>query len=216
MALKDLVIIGAGGLGKEVAWLIENINNTIPTWNILGFLEDEKHNDNWGKIINGYPVLGGNDWLFNYKKEIHIICAIGKSSVRKLVYEKITQYSNVKLATLIDPSVRIDKTVNIGEGSIICRNCTLTVDSNIGNGVLMNTGASVGHDSIVGDYCTFLTNSIAAGHTNFGECCEIGSGAFILQGKKVVANTVLAPLSSILKDITEPGMYAGNPARRMI
>ena len=80
----------------------------------------------------------------------------------------------------------------------------------------MNTGASVGHDSHVGNYCTFLTNAIAAGHTTFGECCDIGSGAFILQGKTIASNTTIAPLSSVLKDITEPGTYAGNPARRMI
>lgn len=214
--MKDIVIIGAGGMGKEVAWLIENINSVEPTWNILGFLEDEKHNDNWGKIINGYPVLGGNSWLLEFNKPIYVICAIGKSSVRKSVYERVSNYPNVKLATLIDPTVRIDKTISIGEGSIICRNCTITVNTHIGVGVLMNTGASVGHDSKIGPYCTFLTNAIAAGHTSFGECCNIGSGAFILQGKTVVANTTLAPLTSVLKDITESGTYSGNPARRMI
>ena len=214
--MRDIIIIGAGGLGKEVAWLIENINNKDQTWNLLGFLEDEKYNNNWGKIINGYPVLGGKSWLENFGKDIYVICAIGKSSVRKSVYESVCLYTNVKLATLIDPTVRIDKTVRIGEGSIICRNCTITVDTFIGKGVLMNTGASIGHDSNVGDYCTFLTNSIAAGHTTFGDCCDIGSGAFILQGKTIIANTILAPLSSALKDITESGTYSGNPARRIL
>ena len=171
---------------------------------------------NWGKVINDYPVLGGNSWLNEFEKEIYVICAIGNSSVRKSVYESVALYANVKLATLIDPTVRIDKTVIIGEGSIICRNCTVTVNTHIGIGVLMNTGASVGHDSKVSAFCTFLTNAIAAGHTSFGECCNIGSGAFILQGKTIVANTTLAPLSSVLKDITEAGTYSGNPARRMI
>ncbi len=214
--MKNIVIIGAGGMGKEVAWLIENINIQAPIWNLLGYIEDEKYNDNWGKIINGYPVLGGNKWIQEYDKELYIICAIGKSNLRRSVYENLSKYKNAKLATLIDPSVRIDKTINIGEGSIICRNCTITVNTTIGNGVLMNTGASVGHDSHVGNYCTFLTNAIAAGHTTFGECCDIGSGAFILQGKTIASNTTIAPLSSVLKDITEPGTYAGNPARRMI
>jgi len=214
--MYDIVIYGAGGLGKEVAWLIENINIQTPIWNILGFIEDEKFNDNWGRIINGYPVLGGNKWIKEYEKEIFIICAIGKSNIRKSVYQNLSKYENTTLATLIDPTVRIDKTVNIGKGSIICRNCTITVNTKIGDGVLMNTGASVGHDSHIGNYCTFLTNSIAAGHTAFGECCDIGSGAFILQGKTITANTTIAPLSSVLKDITEPGTYAGNPARRIV
>lgn len=214
--MKDIVIFGAGGLGKEIAWLIENINIKEPIWNILGFLEDENHSDNWGKMINGYPVLGGNKWLQEINKPIYVICAIGKSSVRKSVYEKVSSYPNIKIATLIDPSVRIDKTVQIGKGSIICRNCTITVNTKIGEGVLMNTGASIGHDSIIGSYCTFLTNSIAAGHTQMGECCDIGSGAFILQGKTIIANTTIAPLSSVLKDIIDSGTYSGNPARRII
>jgi len=214
--MKNIVIIGAGGMGKEVAWLIENINIHKPTWNILGFLVDEKYNESWGKTIYNYPVLGGEAWLQNQNKEINVICAIGSSSARKCIYERIAKYSNVKLATLIDPSVRIDKTVHIGEGTIICRNCIVTLDVNIGNGVLMNTGATVGHDSNVGNYCTFLTNSMAAGNTTFGECCEIGSGAFILQGKTVVANTIIAPLSSVLKNIKEPGTYLGNPARLLL
>lgn len=213
--MKDIVIIGAGGLGKEVAWLIENINSQTPTWNIIGFLEDESKSELFGQMIYGYKVLGSDTWLSLYEKEIYIICAIGKSFSRKLIYEKFSTYPNLKLATLIDPTVRIDKTVIIGQGSIICRNCIITTDTQIGKGVLMNTGASVGHDSIVGDYCTFLTNAMAAGLTIFGETCDIGAGAFILQGKKIAANTTLAPLSSVLRDITESGVYTGNPARRI-
>lgn len=214
--MKDIVIYGAGGLGKEVAWLIQNINNKKPTWNILGFIVGESYSELFGKEIYGYKVLGGENWLSQYKEEIYVTCAIGKGIVRKSIYEKILLLPNIKLATLIDPSVIIDRTVIIGVGSIICRNCTVTVDTIIGNGVLMNTGASVGHDSILGDYCTLLTNSIVAGHTTLGDCCEVGSGAFVLEGKTVVANTVIAPLSSILKDIKDAGTYVGNPARRMI
>jgi len=214
--MKDIVIIGAGGMGKEVVWLIENINYQTPTWNIIGYTEDERHFDNWGENINGYPVLGGDSWLQDCKKQIYVICSLGNGSLRKLVYEKVSVYPNVTLATIIDPSVRIDKTLNIGEGSIICHNCIITVNTTIGKGVLMNTGATVGHDSKVGDFCTLLTNSVVAGHTIIGEGCDIGSGAFILQGKTIVKNTIIAPLTSVLKDINEPGTYAGNPARRMI
>jgi len=212
--MKDIVIYGAGGLGKEIAWLIENINSSLPTWNILGLIED--NSDLFGREIYGLEVLGSEMWLSDYGKEIYLVCAIGRGSIRKSIYERVTNYPNIKLATLVDPSVRIDKSVKIGQGTIICRNCIVTIDTIIGEGVLMNTGASVGHDSKVGNYCTFLTNSIASGNTTFGECCDIGSGAFILQGKSIVSNTILAPLSLVLKDITEAGTYSGNPARRMI
>jgi len=214
--MKDIVIFGAGGLGKEVAWLIENINNKKPTWRICGFLVDNAYKNIWGKLIYGYKVLGDETYLSSNINEIYVVCAIGKSTTRKLINEKLVKLPKVKLATLIDPSVRVEKTVNIGDGSIICCNCTITVDINIGKGVLMNTGTSIGHDSVIGDYCTFFTNSVASGNTTMGSCCEIGSGAIIIEKKTIAGNTIIAPLSSVLKDIIEPGIYSGNPARRMI
>jgi sugar O-acyltransferase (sialic acid O-acetyltransferase NeuD family) len=152
--MKDIVICGAGGMGREVLWLIESINAQEPTWRVLGFIDDNEAL--WGKEINGFTVLGGDDWLSDYNGEIHVICAIGKSAIRKVVYEKVSRLANVKLATLIDPSVRVDRTVSIGEGSIICYNSILTVNIKIGKGVLVNTGSSIGHDALLGDYCTFF------------------------------------------------------------
>jgi sugar O-acyltransferase (sialic acid O-acetyltransferase NeuD family) len=213
--MRDIVIYGAQGMGREVLWLIESINALRPTWNVLGFLTDEEFQEFWGRKLNGYQVLGGMDWLNNYTAEIYAICALGKGTTRQAIYDKITRLPNVRLATLVDPSVRVDPTVKIGPGSMICCNCIVTVNINLGKGILMNTGASVGHDAIVGDYCTFHTKSMISGYTTIGEHCEIGSGAFILQRKTVVANTVIAPLSSVLTDIKEPGSYAGNPVRRM-
>ena len=212
--MKNIVIYGAGGMGKEVAWLIGTINSQSPTWKLLGFVDDNFAD--LKKLFWGYPVLGGIDWINkNNKKDIYVICSIGKSQTRGIIYEMIINQTNLQLATLIDPLTTINPTVNIGEGSIICKNCVLTVDTSIGKGVIMNTGASVGHDSIVGDYCTLLTNVMVAGEVRLGDCCELGAGSFVLQGRKVTSNTVLAPLSSALKDITESGTYLGNPARRM-
>jgi len=212
--VKNIVVFGAGGMGREVLWIIDSINEQCRTWNVLGFLDD-KHTEFRGKDIHGFTVVGGLDWLSDHNGEIYLTCAVGKSSVRKTVYESAARLPNVRLAILVDPTVRVDRTVNIGEGSIISRNCIVTVNIEIGKGVLMNTGSSVGHDAVVGDHCTFLTNAMASGNTTFGECCEIGSGAFVLQGKSIAANTVVAPLSSVIMDITESGTYAGNPARRI-
>jgi sugar O-acyltransferase (sialic acid O-acetyltransferase NeuD family) len=212
--MKNVVIFGAGGMGREVAWLIENINSIEKEWNILGFIDDDPKYQT--RDLNGYSFLGGKRWLENAKEDIYLVLAIGKSSVRKSLYERFEQFPYIRFATLIDPLVRIHSTIKIDDGCVICRNCTITVNINIGKGVLMNTGSSVGHDSNIGDFCTFLTNSISSGETQIGECCEIGSGAFILQGKKIVANTKIAPLASVLRDIEEPGIYSGNPARRII
>lgn len=213
--MKEIVILGAGGFGKEVAWLINNINTIRPTWKILGFIENDAKNALFGTQVYGFEILGNEEWIKDYNKELYIICALGNSKLRKKIYSRLSALAHVRLATLIDPSVTVDATNKIGHGTIICRNVTLTVDVTIGEGVLINIGSIVGHDVHIGDFCTILTNTMISGQSSMGECCEIGSGAFIFQGRHITSNCVIAPLASVLRNINESGTYSGNPACRV-
>ena len=65
--MKKIAIIGAGGLGKEIVWLIERINKLKPTWDIYGFIENESTNEQYGDNIYGYKVFDEETWLANYK-----------------------------------------------------------------------------------------------------------------------------------------------------
>ena len=80
--VKDLVIIGAGGCGREVSWLVDDINKINNQWNLLGFIDENE--DNHGKILNGYKILGGFDYLIN-KDNIYYVCAIGNSKIKKKI-----------------------------------------------------------------------------------------------------------------------------------
>ena len=210
---KNIIIYGAGGFGSEVAWLIERINKTGPEWNILGFVDDVK-TGMYGKEVNGYKLFSGKEWFAENKEEVYVTCPVGSSKGRRSMHQYLAQYPNVKLATLIDPSVIIGRTSVVGTGAIICCGTRITVNAKIGKGVVINTGSSVGHSSEVGDYCTLLTNVMVSGTVKIGENSEIGSGAFIREYSVVCNDVVVAPLSSVLRDITEPGIYSGNPARR--
>ena len=99
--MNDLYIIGAGEFGKEVAWLTERINEVSSTWNIKGFIDD---NENlWGTVIDDYPVYGGLDYLMRCSGA-YTVCAVGSAKTRKIIIEKLSN-TEIKLATLIDPSV---------------------------------------------------------------------------------------------------------------
>lgn len=213
--MKRIVIIGSGGFAKEVVWLIHNINKIQPTWDILGFIESAEKSETFGKTVFGYTVLGDETWITDYKQDIYVACAIGNSSVRKAIHQRLSGHSYVKFATLIDPSVYVHESVQIGFGTIICRNVTLTVDIKLGEGVLINIGTVVGHDVVIEDFSTILVNCMISGKSKIGECCEIGSGAFIFQGKTLTPNCIVAPLAAVLRNLKEPGTYAGNPAIRI-
>lgn len=81
--MKDLYIIGAGGFGREVAWLVERINEIEPTWNIKGFIDDNE--SRWGTKENDYVVLGGCDYLKTLG-EVYAVCAIGAHLKQSINY----------------------------------------------------------------------------------------------------------------------------------
>ena len=209
--MKDLYIIGAGGFGREVAWLVERINAASPTWELKGFIDDNEAL--WGTSEGGYPVLGGTDFLIQ-QGAVYAACAVGASATRKRVVEKY-HGSAVKFATLVDPSVLHSQRVKIGEGTIICAGSILTVDIEIGNHVIINLDCTVGHDDRIQDFVTLYPSVNVSGNVLLGECTELGTGMQIIQGKSVAPNTIIGAGSVVVRDIVEPGTYVGCPAKKI-
>lgn len=209
--MKDIVIIGAGGFGREVAWLLERINNVTPTWNIKGFIDDNERL--WGKWEDNYKVLGGTEYLKNCG-EIYAVCAVGSASVREKIVSKL-QDCKMKFATVIDPSVIISDRVQIGEGTIICAGTIITVDVKIGKHVIINLDCTIGHDDILGDYVTIYPSANVSGNVTIGNTTELGTGMQVIQGKVIAANTIVGAGAVVVKDCVEEGTYVGNPAKRI-
>ena len=209
--MKKLVIIGAGGFGREVAWLVERINDIEPTWDLQGFIDDDESIH--GKLEDDYKVLGGCDYFNDLNEDIWCVCAVGSSRVRKQIIEKVEKYENVHFATLIDPSVLCSKRLEIGEGSIICAGTILTVDITIGKHVIINLECTVGHDVEMDDYVSLYPSVNVSGNVQIGQCSELGTGMQIIQGIKVKENTIVGAGAVVVKDITESGTYIGSPAK---
>lgn len=209
--MKDLYIIGAGGFGREVAWLVERINAVEPTWNLKGFIDDNE--TLWGTTEDEYPVLGGSSYLLK-KKNAYAVCAVGSAATRKRIVEKI-EAGNIKFATLIDPSVLYSKRVKIGDGTVICAGTILTVDIEIGRHVIINLDCTLGHDVQIGDFVTMYPSVNVSGNTVLGECVELGTGMQIIQGKKIAPQTIVGAGSVVVREIEESGTYVGCPAKKI-
>lgn len=209
--MKDIVIIGAGGFGREIAWLIEDINNRNKEWNLLGFIDDnvEIHGD----IINGYSVLGGFEF-FKDNKEVYYTCAIGNSNVRKIIVESKCKPLGLKAATLIHPSVVMSNRFNnIGEGSIICASSIITVNVDIGRYSIINLDCTIGHDVILESYSTIYPSVNISGNCTISECTEIGTGTQIIQGKNIGSNSIIGAGSVVIRDINKDSVAVGIPAQ---
>ena len=209
--MKDLYIIGAGGFGREVAWLVERINEVNPTWNIKGFIDDNE--SLWGTKEDAYNVVGGCDYLKTLG-DVYAVCAVGSARVRKIIIDKLKD-SNVKFATVIDPAAIVSNRVQIGEGTIICAGTIITVDIEIGNHVIINLDCTLGHDDVIADYVTVYPSVNISGNVTVGVCSELGTGMQIIQGKNIAPNTIVGAGAVVVKDLNESGTYVGSPAEKI-
>ena len=205
--MDKIVIIGAGGFGREVHWLIEEINKQSNYWDFLGYIDDQTP---VGTIINGFPVLGNIEWLNG--QTLNVVCAIGDPNIKKSVLSKLSSSSN-KFPILIHPDVRISNYVDIGEGSIICSGCIFTVNIKIGKHVIINLDSTVGHDAIIMDYSTILPSVNISGHVTINERVSVGTGAKIIQGLSIGENTIIGAGAIVTKDIPANVVAVGMPAK---
>ena len=208
--VKDLYIIGAGGFGRETAWLVERINEVAPEWKICGFIDDnvELH----GSRQDGYTVLGGCDYFLSLKKDYWVVCAVGSAKTRRTVVKKVSSFPGIHFATVIDPDAKVSGSVSIGEGSIVCAGNIITVDIKIGKHNIINLSCTVGHDAVLGDFVTLYPGVNISGNVTVGAVTEIGTGTKVIQGKKIGSNTIIGAGAVVVKDIKEAGTYIGVPA----
>ncbi len=211
MIENHLIIIGAGGFGREVAWLVERINHQSPTWNLLGFVDDNPNLHH--TIVNGHPVLGGCETLADYL-DAYAVCAVGAAKVRRKIIQRIKTISPLqKYATLIDPTVEKSDTVFISKGSIVCAHSILTVNIRIGDHVIVNLDCKIGHDAVIDDFVSVYPSVNISGDVRVGEGAELGTGARIIQRTTIGRNAVVGIGSVVVNDIPGDCVVVGCPAR---
>lgn len=205
--MKDLIVMGAGDLGKDVAWLIERINSVNHEWNLLGFTEVSEE-----KEFMGYPILGNDEVIQDYE-DVYVVCALANLSIKEKIMNNLP--SNAKIATLIDPSALIHKTAVIEEGSMIFANALVGVGAHVGKHCVVLHNSAVNHDVSLGDYSIVFPNATISGKCQIGKYCEIGTGASLIQGITVCDNARIGVGAGVFTKITKAGTTVGNPAVTM-
>lgn len=209
--MKDIVIIGAGSFGREVAQLIDDINMDKKTWNLLGFIDEtpQKH----GTLINSNIVLGGVEWLEkNGGNKLYAICAIGNPRDKYAVIKKMS-INGINFANLIHQDAKVSKFVEFGYGNIICCNSFISVNVKIGSHVSINPGCGIGHDVVIGDYSSLYWNVTLSGNVKVGEGCEIGSKTAVIPKNNVGRWSIIGAGAVVIKDIPDNCTAVGVPAR---
>lgn len=208
--MKDIVIIGAGGFAREIQFLIERINQNTPTYNLIGFIDEQLK---VGTLVNGIPVIGNNNFLLQYAKPLSATIAIGTGSKRKCLYEVFRKNPNLSFPNLIDPSVICSQSISYGIGNIICAGNVLTVNIQIEDFVILNLDCTVGHDAIIQSYVTVSPSANISGNVHINPLCYIGTSSSIIQGITIGQNTTIGAGAVVVKDIPENCTAVGTPAK---
>lgn len=208
--MKDIVIIGAGDFGKEIAWLIEDINTKEEQYKILGYVDDNK--ELVGQKLNGYEVIGDADYLNKLSKirKIYSVISIQSFKVKKLLVDKL---KSIKWETLIHPSAIITRTVEIGEGTVITAGNIVSNNVFIGNHCSINLSCTVGHDNRIEDYVSVMPGCNLSGFVTLKEGSYLGTGTKIIQSKTVGNNSIIGAGAVVIKDIPDNCTAVGNPAK---
>lgn len=212
--MKDIAIYGAGGFGREIACLINQINEIKPQWNMIGFFDDgvaAGTSNRYGSVLGNYHTLN------KYNKPLSIAIAIATPKYLKKISESITN-KNIEFPNIIAPNVNIFDTsaFTIGKGNLIFFGCRLSCDVSIGNYNLFNGAVSIGHDVKVGNYNVLQPSVRISGDSTLGNENFFGMQSIVLQGMKIGNKTRVAVGAVIMRNTKDDYLYMGNPARKII
>jgi sugar O-acyltransferase (sialic acid O-acetyltransferase NeuD family) len=209
-ALAPIAIIGAGGFGREVLLLLHQINQARPTWQILGFYDD---NTRQPPTINGYPYLGTLADLPGPGANLALVIAVGDPRVKANLRQQIP--AGYAFPALLHPSVANAgfQFNQIGEGSIICQGTMLTTNIVVGRHVLLNLGCTIGHDAVLGDFSSLMPQVNLGGGSQLAEGVFAGTNATVLPLVRIGRNTILGAGTVVTQDLPANCTAVGVPAK---
>lgn len=209
---NSIILVGGGGNCKNVIDILKDNNN----YNEI-LISDLK--ENLGKEILGIRIEYTDDQLEElYKKGFrNAFVSMGKVKIddhRKKLFDKIKNIG-FNIPIIISNSANVSKYSEIGEGTLVGRNTTIKACSKIGKNCIINAGSIIGHDCVIEDNVHIAPGAILLGGTYIGNNSFVGAGAVIIQNINISEDTLIGAGAVVVKDILEPGVYVGNPARKI-
>lgn len=198
-----IAIIGAGGHSRSLINLLQTNSYLID-----GFYDNNGHEN---ELISGYSILGTIDTALN--NNTRVVLAIGDNDYREKLH---IQFRNKILKeTLVHPTAYIENLTKIGDSNQIFAFSYINAHASIGTNNIINTHAIIEHEVQIGNNNHCAVGSIICGRVKIGNNCFIGAGAVLIDNISITDNVTIGAQSVVINDITEPGVYVGNPVRKI-
>jgi sugar O-acyltransferase (sialic acid O-acetyltransferase NeuD family) len=209
--MNRLIIVGAGGFGREVlAWALD-IPSNKRDWDVFGFLDDDP--SALERFSVPYPVLGST-FGYHPKPDDRFVCAIGTPNIKLRICDEL-ENRGARFITLIHPSAIIGTRCEIGLGTVVCPGVILTSDVKIGKHVLLNLHVTVGHDATIEDGSILSPHVDITGFAKIGRGVILGAHAVVLPKAKVDNDAIVGAGSVVLKRVKSGTTVMGVPAKQI-
>lgn len=206
---RSLIIIGAGGYGREVLQYAADARNAGWPYRVIGFLDDAEG------ALGGFDVRAsviGNTSDIERFDGADFIVALGDPMLREAMAVRVSEGGG-QLATLVHPTAYVAPSAVVGAGAVLCPFSLVGVDAVVGVNVSVNVYGSVGHDVVVGDHTVVSPYAALLGATSVGRCALLGTHATVTPGIAIGSHSKVAA-GSVVTRSSEPGsLLIGNPAK---
>lgn len=209
-----LVIIGAGGFGRETAEAVAAVNDAKATWDLVGFADDDPALA--GKTVAGLEVLGAPEEVLPRHPEARVVVSTGRPddfSSRPRIVARLGLEPG-RWAKVLHPGASVARRASVGDGTVILAGVVVTAEARIGDHVAIMPGTVITHDDVVGDFATLAAGVRLGGGVSVGEGAYVGSGALVRQGLSVGAGCLIGMGSVVTRSVPAGEEWFGVPARR--
>lgn len=204
---RPLILVCGGGHCKSVIDAAESAGFTIK--GVLDVAERV------GDDVLGYKIIGTDGDASLYAAECDFVVTLGfikSAAVRNRIIDKLTA-AGCRFATVVASTSHVSRHATLGEGTVVLHHASVNAGASVGRHCIINTAANVEHDVSVADGAHVSTGAMLNGESSVGAGAFVGSGSVLAQCVAVGAGCVIGAGSVVTRSLTEPGIYAGNPAR---
>ncbi len=200
---NQLLIIGAGGHGKVIADIAAKIGYTN-----IAFADDNAE----GLCLN-YPIICKSSNIeLQDDGNTDFVIAIGDNKARK----RISQQHKLNYVTLVHPSAQLGANVKIGIGTVVMANAVVNSCATIGEHCIINSSAVIEHENVLEDYVHISPRVALGGAVHVGKGTHIGIGASVKNNIEICENCTIGAGAVVVKNIREPAIYIGIPAKKSV
>jgi sugar O-acyltransferase (sialic acid O-acetyltransferase NeuD family) len=209
--MKQLVIIGAGGFGREVSEIAKNCIGYGSIFLIKGFIDDDIYAlDNF----DDYPKIISTIKEYTVVDNDVFICAIGSLKTASLLINLMLK-KNAVFFNLIHNDSEIRKNVKMGIGIIIGSGTIISTDVKIGDFTQIMSNCIIGHDTTIEDFCRVGDMVFIGGNSKIKSTTFIAVNSTILENINIAESSIIGAGSVLIKSIKHSGTYFGNPAKKI-